>query len=75
MTNTDRYPPGTPRHATITVPMTGYDGNAIAILGRVNAALRNAGATEPERVAFMAQATSGDYDTLLRTCMEWVNVT
>jgi hypothetical protein len=27
-----------------------------------------------ERAAFQAEATSGDYDHLLQTCMKWVDV-
>ena len=56
------------------VQLTGEDGNAFSILGRVDAALRDAGATRDERNDFIEEATSGDYDELLVTCMEWVNV-
>ena len=58
----------------IEVQLTGDDGNAFAVLGKVRAALRYAGATEEEIQSFMRDATSDDYDHLLRTCMEWVVV-
>jgi hypothetical protein len=37
-------------------------------------ALRDAGASEEEVSRFHAEATSGDYDNLLQTCMRWVHV-
>jgi hypothetical protein len=58
----------------ITVKLTGEDGNAFAILGRVRRALRNAGVPKEEQDKFIKEATSGDYDHLLYTCMEWVDV-
>jgi hypothetical protein len=61
------------KYSHITVPFAGQDGNAFAILGRVLAALRQAGVPEAERQAFQAEATSGDYDHLLQTVMQTVN--
>lgn len=57
-----------------TVQLTGTDGNAFAILGKVQRALRQAGATQEELSEFIAEATAGDYDALLRTCMRYVEV-
>lgn len=57
----------------VTVQLTGEDGNAFAIIGRVRKALRKAGYTDLV-VQFTAEATSGDYDHLLVTCMKYVNV-
>ena len=54
--------------------LTGEDGNAFAILARVTRAMRRAGISDEERDAFYAEATSGDYDHLLATCMRWVDV-
>jgi hypothetical protein len=59
----------------VTVELSGHDGNAFAILGRVQAALRNAGASQDAIRAFLSEAKSGDYDHLLQTCMKYVNVT
>jgi hypothetical protein len=59
----------------VKVKLVGTDGNAFAILGKVIKALKAAGATPEELKEFQDQATSGDYDNLLATCMEWVEVT
>ncbi len=56
----------------IEVQMTGNDGNAFAVLGAVQKALRKAGVPQEERDQFHQEATSGDYNHLLATCMEWV---
>jgi hypothetical protein len=64
----------TVRYPNITVHLVGNDGNAFAILGAVQKALRRAGVPEGEVQAFYAEATSGDYDHLLTTCMRWVEV-
>lgn len=58
----------------VTVQLTGTDGNAFAILGRVQAALRRAGVGDDAIRDFRAEATSGDYDHLLQTAIRWVNV-
>ena len=52
------------------VRLVGEDGNAYAILGRCNRAARKAGWSKERQDAFVAKATSGDYDNLLRTVME-----
>jgi len=57
----------------VKVTLTGTDGNAFAILGRVSKALRKAGYTE-EAKAFMDEATQGDYKHLLQTCFKYCNV-
>lgn len=64
----------TPKYADVTVQLTGEDGNAFFILGTVMKALRRAGVPADEVTAFHTEATSGDYDHLLQTCMRWVNV-
>jgi hypothetical protein len=63
----------TPRF-DVEVRLIGNDGNAFAILGAVQRALRKAGATPAEVSEFMTAATSGDYDHLLGVVMEWVEV-
>lgn len=65
----------TPKYPEIEVQLTGRDGNAFVLMGTVNKALRRHGVSKEEREEFVAEATSGDYDNLLRTCMNWVNVT
>lgn len=61
-----------PKYPQIKVKLAGLDDNAFSILGRVSGALRRGGVPEQERSAFMKEATSGDYDHLLATCMDWV---
>ena len=60
------------KHPNIVVKLVGEDGNAFAILGRIEKAMRRAGVSQEERKAFQAEATAGDYDDLLATCMKWV---
>jgi len=63
-----------PRHPEITVQLTCINGNAFNILGTVRRALEAAGLNQDEIDAFHTEATSGDYDHLLQTCMRWVDV-
>ncbi len=63
-----------PKHPEVKVKLTGTDGNAFALIGRVTKALRQAKVPAPEVEAFQKEATSGDYDHLLQTCMAWVKV-
>jgi hypothetical protein len=62
-----------PKFPDVTVQLTGSDGNAFAILGAVQKALRRAGHGEAA-AEFWAEATSGDYDHLLQTAMRYVEV-
>ncbi len=57
----------------VDVQLTGRDGNAFAVLGAVNKALKEAGHADLAR-QFMAEAMSGDYAHMLTTAMEYVNV-
>ncbi len=57
----------------VTVRLVGEDGNAFAIIGRVSKALRRAGHAEAVE-NFRKEATAGDYDHLLQTAMDYVNV-
>ena len=63
-----------PKYPDITIQLTGEDGNAFNILGICLQAMRRAGLSKVERDAFQAEATSGNYDHLLATCMEWFEV-
>ena len=62
------------RYPEITVQLTGRDGNAFSVLGEVSRGLRSAGVSQDEQDEFFTEATSGDYNHLLRTAMEWVVV-
>lgn len=61
------------KYPNITVKLVGEDGNAFAILGRVIREMKRAGVPKLEQDAFRDEATSGDYDHLLQTCMRWVD--
>lgn len=63
------------KYPNVTVRLTGEDGNAFFIIGRVCNALGRAGVPSSEVEEFSAEATSGDYDHVLGTVMKWVNVT
>lgn len=55
------------------VQLNGTSGNAFAILGRVSRAILLS--DRPDLAdAFMLEATDGDYDHLLATCMHYVRV-
>lgn len=56
-----------------TVQLSGEDGNAFSIIGRVRKALKRAGMHD-EAEAFTKEAMGGDYDHLLQTCFKYVEV-
>lgn len=56
------------------VQLTGTNGNAFAVLGKVTRAMRRAGANEEELSEFKEEATSGSYDHLLQTAMSYVEI-
>lgn len=58
----------------ITVKLVGRDGNAFAILGTVKQALQRAKVPKEEVTKFVNEAMTGDYDHLLQTVMEYVDV-
>jgi hypothetical protein len=58
----------------VLVQLTGNDGNAFAIMSSVANALRSVGATPEEIKQYQTESMAGDYDNLLRTAMEWVEV-
>ena len=63
-----------PKYPDITVELVGQNGNAFCILGICFRAMREAGLSQEELDKFHDEATSGDYNHLLTTCMEWFNV-
>jgi len=58
----------------VAVQLSGNDGNAFAIMGAVKSALKKSGASASELSEYVSASMSGDYDNLLRTAMEWVEV-
>ena len=63
-----------PKYPAIKVKLTGTDGNAFAIIGKVRNALEKAKVSKEEIKFFTEDAMSGDYNKVLSTCMEWVDV-
>jgi len=63
-----------PRYPHIKVKLSGINGNAWNLLGVMSKAMKKAELPKEEINLFTEQATSGDYNNLLRTCMEWVDV-
>lgn len=57
----------------IRVKLVGEDGNAFVIMSKVRAALKKGGRADLIE-DFTKEATSGDYDNLLYTAMEYVQV-
>ena len=62
------------KYPGVTIVLTGESGNAFAILGKVQKALRANGCTDEQVAEYNTEATSGDYDNLLRVTMRTVDV-
>jgi hypothetical protein len=62
------------KYPDISVKLTGEDGNSFAILGRIGKAMKRAGVSEDKIQQFRREATSGDYNKVLQTAMQWVNI-
>lgn len=58
----------------IIVNMYGVDGNAFCIIAAVTKEMRRAGAPQDVIASFFKEATSGDYENLLKTCQSWVTL-
>ena len=64
----------TTKYPNVTVNLIGNDGNAFYVVGATMRAMRLSAVTDTRITDFYKEATSGDYDHLLQTVMEWVNV-
>ena len=63
-----------PRYPDVKVQLSGEDGNAFAIIGRISQELRRAGYREAAK-EWQGEAVQADsYDALLRKDMSWVEV-
>jgi hypothetical protein len=62
------------KYPEVEVQLTGNDGNAYAVMGAVQKALRRAEVPQHEIEQYLNQSMSGDYDNLLRVAMRWVTV-
>ena len=58
----------------VQVQLSGEDGNAFAIMGAVQKALKKAGATKEQLTQYSMDSMAGDYDNLLRVAAHWVEV-
>jgi len=67
-------PSPAPKYPNIRVKLSGKDGNAFSILGRVRKALKDNGLAEEEIAIFMEEATAGDYGQLIQVVVRWVTV-
>ena len=75
MTNaTNLKDSNSPKYPDVEVQLTGEDGNAFAVMGRVTSAMRKAKIDRGAIQAFQTEAMSGDYDNLLRVAMDTVSV-
>jgi len=63
-----------PKFPHVEVELVGQDGNAFAILGNVQRAMRQADIDKADIDKLMAEAMSGDYNHLLQTVMATVAV-
>ena len=61
-----------PKYPYINVNLVGMDRNAFSILGRVKSAMKRGGVSQEEIKEFTDEATSGDYNHLLCTVINWV---
>lgn len=63
-----------PKYPDIHIKLVGENGNAFNILGICLRAMREANLPKAEQDEFYKEATSGNYDHLLATCLEWFDV-
>lgn len=68
------------KYPEIVIRLTGEDGNTFNILSRCRRALRlhyrehDLAGCQEVIDRFIAEATAGDYEHLLATCMRWFDV-
>lgn len=65
--NTTKYP-------QVAVKLSGQDGNAFTVLGRVIRAMKVAGLSKEQIAEYEREATTGDYNHLLQTTIKYVEV-
>ena len=61
------------KYPNISIDLSNQDGNAFAIIGACTLALKRNGLRNQVK-PFIAEATSGDYDNVLRTVLAWFSV-
>jgi hypothetical protein len=65
----------TPKYPEVKVKLIGENGNAFSIIEKCRQAAKKACINAIETDKFMNEAVSGDYNNLLRVCMEWWTIT
>ena len=63
-----------PKYPRVKVQLRGPYGGFFPTVVAVQAAMRRAGVPLQELSNFYQDATAGDEDNLLRTCLRWVDV-
>ena len=63
-----------PKYPDITVQLVGQDSIAYNLLGICRRAMINNRLPQSEIDKFTQEATSGNYDHLLATCLDWFDV-
>ena len=63
-----------PKFPEIEVQLSGEDGGAMAIIGRVSQAMRSAGVSREDRDLYLEDSMSGNYDHLLQVAIATVTV-
>lgn len=63
-----------PKYPAIKAKLIGQDGNAFAIIGTVQQALRKANVPSSDIDEFVVEAMSGDYNNVITTALKWVTV-
>ena len=58
----------------LIVNVYGVDGNALCIIGACQSAMKKARVPAHIIDAFFTEATSGDYNNVLKTCDLWVKI-
>jgi hypothetical protein len=62
------------KYPEVEVQLSGNDGNAFAIMGAVQKALKRHGVDKSEIDEYIHDSMSGDYNHLLQVAMAWVTV-
>lgn len=62
------------KYIHIKIKLIGKNGNAFSILAKVNKKLEKHNVPQQDRDLFLKQAMSGDYNNLLRVCMNWFTI-
>ncbi len=63
------------KYPGVPVNLSNNDGNAFFIIARTVMALKRHGVDMADIDEYRKQARSGDYDNVIQTTMQWVDVT